>query len=57
MREPHKKGVAHHFGSESCAWVRKDPVEALTGVHTARYGAPKSPLRCADRVLIRGRMR
>ena len=24
MREPHKKGVAHHFGSESCVWVRKD---------------------------------
>ena len=32
MREPHKKGVAHHFGSESCAWVRKDTGEALTGV-------------------------
>jgi hypothetical protein len=25
--------VAHHFGSESCAWVRKDAGEALTGVH------------------------
>ena len=34
MREPHKKGVAHHFGSESCAWVRKDAGEALTGVRT-----------------------
>src|SRR5215475_1506332 len=52
MREPHKKGVAHHFGSESCAWVRKDAGEALTGYPQARYGAPKSPLRCADRVLI-----
>ena len=31
MREPHKKGVAHHFGSESCAGVRKDAGEALTG--------------------------
>jgi len=31
MREPHKKGVAHHFGPESCAWVRKDAGEALTG--------------------------
>src|SRR5438128_868562 len=31
MREPHKKGVAHHFGSESCVWVRKDAEEALTG--------------------------
>ena len=34
MREPHKKGVAHHFGSESCAGVRKDTGEALTGVPT-----------------------
>ena len=24
MREPHKKGVAHHLGSESCASVRKE---------------------------------
>src|SRR5439155_1209476 len=31
MREPHKKGVAHHFGSESCVWVREDAGEALTG--------------------------
>ena len=36
MREPHKKGVAHHFGSESCVWVRKDAGEALTGVHTGQ---------------------
>ena len=36
MREPHKKGVAHHFGSESCAWVRKGAGEALTGVHTGQ---------------------
>ena len=36
MREPHKKGVAHHFGSESCAWVRKDAGEALTGVPTGQ---------------------
>ena len=55
MREPHKKGVAHHFGSESCAWVRKDAGEALTGVHTGQVWSSKSPLRCADRVLIRGR--
>jgi hypothetical protein len=32
---------------------RKDAGEALTGYTQARYGAPKSPLRCADRVLIR----
>jgi hypothetical protein len=36
MREPHKKGVAHHFGSESCARVRKDAGEALTGVRTGQ---------------------
>jgi hypothetical protein len=36
MREPHKKGVAHHFGPESCAWVRKDAGEALTGVRTGQ---------------------
>ena len=31
MREPYKKGVAHHLGSESCASDRKDAGEALTG--------------------------
>ena len=36
MREPHKKGVAHHFGFESCACVRKDADEALTGVDTGQ---------------------
>jgi hypothetical protein len=36
MREPHEKGVAHHFGSESCAGVRKEAGEALTGVHTGQ---------------------
>ena len=36
MKEPHKKGVAHHFGPESCAWVRKDVGEALTGVRAGR---------------------
>jgi len=36
MREPHKKGVAHHLGSESCASVRKEAGEALTGVHTGQ---------------------
>ena len=34
MKEPHKKGVAHHVDSESCVWVRKGAGEALTGVHT-----------------------
>ena len=54
MREPHKKGVAHHF-PRVMRLVRKDVGEALTGYAQARYGAPKSPLRCDERVLIRGR--
>ena len=36
MREPHKKGVAHHWLRVSCVWVRKDAGEALTGVHTGQ---------------------
>jgi hypothetical protein len=36
MREPHKKGVAHHLGSESCACVCKEAGEALTGVRTGQ---------------------
>jgi len=39
MREPHKKGVAHHLGSESCASDRKDAGEALTGVHTGQVSS------------------
>jgi hypothetical protein len=56
MREPHKKGVAHHFGPESCAWVQKDAGEALTGVPTGEVLSSKSPLRRADLVLIWGRL-
>ena len=36
MREPHKKGSSARFGSESCARVRKDAGEALTGVRTGQ---------------------
>ena len=36
MREPHKKGVAHHLGPESCASIRKDAGEALTVVDTGQ---------------------
>jgi hypothetical protein len=36
MREPYKKGVAHHLGSESCASIRKEAGEALTGVYTGQ---------------------
>jgi hypothetical protein len=33
MREPDDEGLASHIGPESCADVRKDGGEALTGVH------------------------
>ena len=36
MQEPHKKGVAHHLDPESCAWVRKDVGEALTGARAGQ---------------------
>jgi hypothetical protein len=39
MREPHKKGVAHHLGSESCARVRKEAGEALTGARGSAIGS------------------
>jgi len=40
MREPYGEGPASHTGPESCAGVRKDTGEALTGVHTGQ------PLSC-----------
>ena len=36
MKEPHKKGVAHHLGPESCICVRKEAGEALTGETTGQ---------------------
>ena len=33
MKESHRKGLASHPGPESCGCFRKDPAEALTGVH------------------------
>jgi hypothetical protein len=39
MKEPYEEGVATRFGPESCAVVRKDAGEALTG---ARLGWPSS---------------
>jgi hypothetical protein len=39
MKEPYEEGVATRFGPESCAVVRKDAGEALTGV---RLGWPLS---------------
>ena len=36
MKEPYEEGVAHHLDPESCADVREDMGEALTGEHTGR---------------------
>lgn len=36
MKEPYKKGLATHFGPESCGTVRKDSGEALTGEDTGK---------------------
>jgi RNA-directed DNA polymerase len=36
MKESHDEGVASHIGPESCAMVRKDQGEALTGVRAGR---------------------
>src|SRR4029450_7223355 len=55
MREPHKKGVAHHFGSESCVWVRKDAGEALTGVHTGQVWSSEITTSVCRPCLIWGR--
>src|SRR2546428_11847124 len=34
MKESYREGVATHSGPESCACIRKDMGEALTGVRT-----------------------
>lgn len=36
MKEPHVEGLATHGGPESCAGVRKDVGEALTGALAGR---------------------
>ena len=36
MKEPYEEGVAHHLDPESCADVREDMGEALTGEQTGR---------------------
>lgn len=43
MKEPHGEGLASHTGPESCAGIREDAGEALTGVHTGQ------PLSCEIR--------
>ena len=39
MKEPHKKGVANHLGSESCAKGREALGEALTGAHAGQVSS------------------
>ena len=36
MKESYGEGVANHIGPESCAFVREDRGEALTGVRAGR---------------------
>jgi hypothetical protein len=40
MKVPYGEGVASHTGPESCGCIRKDALEALTGV---RAGWPLNP--------------
>ena len=56
MKESYDEGIASHIGPESCGGVRKDAVEALTGV---RAGWPLNPessrTGVPTRILLRGR--
>jgi RNA-directed DNA polymerase len=36
MKESYDEGVASHIGPESCAFIREDKGEALTGVRAGR---------------------
>jgi hypothetical protein len=56
MKESYTEDPASHGGPESCAGVRKDTGEALTGVHTG--GVLSRDNRCnqgADAVVLSGR--
>jgi hypothetical protein len=56
MRELYIEGLAIHGGPESCAGVREDVGEALTGVRAGRAIEPRNlPVRGADVVEARGR--
>jgi hypothetical protein len=56
MRVPYGEGVASHTGPESCGCVRKDVVEALTGVRAGRVLSPVIlTVRDADALMSRGR--
>ncbi|SRR5713226_2939113 len=56
MKESHGEGVATHTGPESCAGVRKDEREALTGERAGRvFSRERTILRDADAVEEGGR--
>lgn len=56
MRESYGEGLAIHAGPESCAFIRKDGGEALTGEHTGRVWSRERGLNgSADPVQLRGR--
>lgn len=63
MQESYSEGVANRAGPESCAIVRKDDGEALTGVRAGRVlsretiapSRKRRVLRGADAVLMDGR--
>src|SRR5712691_6484961 len=56
MQESYGEGLAAHTGPESCATVRKDGREALTGGRAGRVFSRESrPLRDADAVEEGGR--
>jgi hypothetical protein len=55
MKELCIEGLAIHGGPESCAGVREDVGEALTGVRAGRAIEPRNPVvRGADAVETRG---
>ena len=41
MKVPYGEGIASHIGSESCGCIRKDTVEALTGVRAGWVLSPE----------------
>src|SRR5713226_309610 len=56
MKESHGEGVATHTGPESCATVREDGREALTGGGAGRvFSRERTLLRDADAVEPSGR--
>src|SRR5437870_4262823 len=55
MKESHGEGIATHTGPESCATVREDGREALTGEGAGRvFSRERTLLRDADAVEVRG---